>query len=192
MGHARWSPRLARTGARLHDAFRASAFGACSPAPCLGDVILAEDRPAAGLGAATRAAARTKGATLVTWCQDLFPEVAAAIGFQVRGWDRRQRAARPATPRSGGGDERRGLRADGRDGFAPRASRPGGSRSSTSGPDGTKVVADRPRRQPAAAAIRPPGDRFVIGYSGNLGRVHEVETLVELMAGLSDEPELVS
>jgi len=34
------------------------------------------------------------------------------------------------------------------------------------------------------------GDRFVIGYSGNLGRMHEVETLVELIDLLADEPEL--
>jgi glycosyltransferase involved in cell wall biosynthesis len=35
------------------------------------------------------------------------------------------------------------------------------------------------------------GDRFVIGYSGNLGRVHEVETLIELMDTLGEEPELI-
>ena len=29
---------------------------------------------------------------------------------------------------------------------------------------------------------------FVVGYSGNLGRVHAVEALIELIALLEDEP----
>ena len=33
--------------------------------------------------------------------------------------------------------------------------------------------------------------KFVLGYSGNLGRVHDVEAIVELLGALDDEPETV-
>ena len=55
--------------------------------------------------------------------------------------------------------------------------------------DGRLIRPLAPQRNPLRAAWGL-GERFVIGYSGNLGRAHEVDPLVELMTLLQDEPAL--
>ena len=56
--------------------------------------------------------------------------------------------------------------------------------------DGELIRPLAPQDNPLRAAWGLRG-RFVIGYSGNLGSAHLVEPMVELMALLKDEPELV-
>jgi hypothetical protein len=56
--------------------------------------------------------------------------------------------------------------------------------------DGALIRPLPPQDNPLRAAWGL-GDRFVIGYSGNLGCAHEVDPLVELMTLLAEEPGLV-
>jgi glycosyltransferase involved in cell wall biosynthesis len=169
--------------------FCGSAFGALLASARPGDVILAKTDPPL-LSVAAWAAARVKGARLVTWCQDLFPEVAAAIGlgFAAGSGGRVLRTLRNASLRGAAMNvavcERMAerLRAEGipADRITVIHNWADGSRVRPLAPDDNRL-----RQQ------WDLGDHFVIGYSGNLGRVHEVETLVELMDALGDEPELV-
>ena len=55
--------------------------------------------------------------------------------------------------------------------------------------DGERIRPLAPRHNPLRAAWGL-GDRFVVGYSGNLGCAHAVEPLLELIALLADEPGL--
>ena len=56
--------------------------------------------------------------------------------------------------------------------------------------DGLLIRPLAPQDNPLRAAWGL-GQRFVIGYSGNLGCVHAVDPVVELMTLLKDEPELI-
>ncbi len=166
-----------------------SAFWALLAAARPGDVILAKTDPPL-LSVVAWAVARIKGARLVNWCQDLFPEAAAAVGVRLAAGisGRLLRALRNAS--LGGAAmnvavcERMAerLRAEGIP--ADRIT------IIHNWADGLQV---RPlaREQNHLRQQWDLGDRFVIGYSGNLGRVHEVETLIELMDALSEEPGLV-
>jgi len=103
---------------------------------------------------------------VVNWLQDLFPEVAMALGIRVPRFVRRIR-----------------------DWSLRKAKR--------------NVIIGESMRAPNAvvihnwadAALRPlevPHDRFVVGYSGNLGRAHDVSTMLGAMNRLrQDDVELV-
>ncbi|MEZ5591140.1 MAG: glycosyltransferase family 4 protein [Gammaproteobacteria bacterium] len=130
--------------------------------------------------------ARRRGARLVNWLQDLFPEVAVALN--VRGMagrvgqflQRRRNASLHTAAINVVIGERMAqrLRAEGI-------------------PERQLCVihnwADGDAIQPVAAATNPLRrewgleGRFVIGYSGNMGRAHEFETLLNAMASLSIE-----
>ncbi len=188
-----WTTRSGRSplaGRALDCAtFCASAFCALLASARPGDVILAKTDPPL-LSVVAWAAARIKGASLVCWCQDLFPEAAAAAGVRL--------ARGPA-------------------GRLLRALRNTSLRGAAMNVAVCETMAERLRAQGIPAArlrvihnwadgsfIRPLardhnrlrrqwalGGRFVIGYSGNLGRLHDVETLIELIDLLGDEPETV-
>jgi colanic acid biosynthesis glycosyl transferase WcaI len=184
------SGRLCLPGRALDYAtFCWSAFWALLAAARPGDVILAKTDPPL-LSVVAWAVARIKGARLVNWCQDLFPETAAAVGVRLAAGTsgRVLRALRNASLAGAAMNvavcERMAerLRAEG----IPA--------------DRITVIhnwADGLQVRPLAREQNPLrqqwglGDRFVIGYSGNLGRVHEVATLIELMDALGEEPELV-
>ncbi len=139
-----------------------------------GDIVVAKtDPPLISVVAAL--AARVRGARLVNWLQDLFPEVAVALGvrgarsasgplLRLRDWSLRTAVANVAI----GERMRERLRARGV-------------------PDGTLAVihnwahADRVHPVPPAVnALRARwrlGERFVVGYSGNLGRAHDEATI---------------
>ena len=75
--------RFSLPGRALDDAsFAATAFGALLARARPGDVILAKTDPPL-LSVLAWLAARLTGARLVNWCQDLFPEIAAAMGLRV-------------------------------------------------------------------------------------------------------------
>ena len=151
-----------------------------------GDVVVAKTDPPL-LGVLVGPLARLRGARTVNWLQDLFPEVAGALGQPrlpriahaiLRGL--RNRSLRRATRNVAIG-ERMGahLAAEG----VPAAR--------------VAVIPNWPHED----AIRPlpAGEsqlrkrlglqaRFVVGYSGNLGRAHEWKPLFEAARLLATEP----
>lgn len=153
-----------------------------------GDVVVAEtDPPLISLVAAL--AARLRGARLVNWVQDLFPEVACALGMRGAG------AAAAALV---------GLR-----NLALRAAVQnvvlGGRMAERLGelgvaPERITVIhnwADGRQIRPVAHAHNPLRaawelrDKFVVGYSGNMGRAHEFETLLRAAWLLRQVPDIV-
>jgi glycosyltransferase involved in cell wall biosynthesis len=156
--------------------FYLSTFFALLSTVSRGDVVVSKTDPPL-LSLAAWPAARIKGARLVNWLQDIFPEVAGAVGMGwARGWagrllaalrDRSLRAAhvnvvlgtamqRYLISRGVGESQLRVIHnwADG------ELVRPVESRD------------NRLRRD------RELGGKFVVGYSGNMGRVHEFETIL--------------
>jgi glycosyltransferase involved in cell wall biosynthesis len=108
-------------------------------------------------------AALLRRATLVNWTQDLFPEVAEALGMKalrflrgIRNWSLRRARANVALSQ-------------------PMAARL---------PNAVVIP------NWADAALQPINQqhpRFVAGYSGNLGRGHDASTMLEAMRALRDD-----
>jgi colanic acid biosynthesis glycosyl transferase WcaI len=108
-------------------------------------------------------AAKLRGATLINWTQDLFPEVAEALGMRgvrllrgIRDWSLRRATVNIALGES----------------MAARL------------PNAIVI------HNWADAALHPidvPHDRFVIGYSGNLGRAHDAMTMLAAIRELREE-----
>ena len=108
-------------------------------------------------------AAMLRRATLINWTQDLFPEVAEALGMRalrvlrrVRDWSLRRAKVNVAL-----GDL-----------MAARL------------PHGVVI------HNWADASLHPveiPHSRFVVGYSGNLGRAHDAQTMLAAMRTLRDD-----
>jgi colanic acid biosynthesis glycosyl transferase WcaI len=133
--------------------------------------------------------ARAKRAELVNWCQDLFPEVAAALGLRI--------AAGPI-------------------GRAMRGLRSAAMRSARLNVAICEQMAERLRQQGIAPdrvtvipnwadgrLIRPVRHRdnrlrrewqlegkFVIGHAGNFGRSHDPEPIIKLMQRLESRTEI--
>ncbi|MGI2323691.1 MULTISPECIES: glycosyltransferase family 4 protein [unclassified Methylococcus] len=149
-----------------------------------GDVIVAKtDPPLISLVGAV--VARLRGARLVNWLQDLFPEVAEALGVRMPGLAvRRLRDWRNASLRQARTNVVLGER------MAERL------RESGVPAERVEIIhnwADGGTIRPTAAAGNPLREewglsgRFVAAYSGNLGRAHEFDTLLaaaELLRGL--------
>ena len=149
--------------------FYLSAFFALLRHAKRGNVVVAmTDPPLLSVVAALACALR--GARLVNWVQDLFPEVATALGMRVPGVrPLRDWSLRRATINVALGEQ-----------MAERI-RARGARA---------VV----RHNWADAALHPVersarwnlGDAFVVAYSGNLGRAHEFATIAAAMRRLGD------
>ncbi len=168
--------------------FMASAFLALLVRARPGDVILAKTDPPL-ISVPAWLAARLTGARLVNWCQDLFPENAAAMGLRLaRGpLGAALRALRNVSLR---GAEMNVVLSQA---MAARLAAGGVPRSRLTvipnWADGERIRPLAPRDNPLRAAWGL-GDRFVVGYSGNLGCAHPVEPMLELIALLADEPGL--
>src|ERR1043165_2642344 len=150
--------------------FYLSAFFAILRRARRGDTVVAmTDPPLLSVVAALACALR--GARLINWTQDLFPEVATALGMRgmgagrpLRDWSIRRAAMNVAL-----GD----LMAE-----KIRAR-------------GAKAVV---RHNWADAALHPVekrdlfglGDAFVVAYSGNFGRAHDFDTVAAAMRRLGD------
>jgi len=152
-----------------------------------GDVIVAmTDPPLASVVAAR--AARRRGARLVNWLQDLFPEVAQRLGLAQGMAGRLARRARDASLLSAamnvvvGERMRETVRAlgvaDDRITVIPNWA--DGEEIQPVEPD-----ANRLRAQWGLA------DAFVVGYSGNMGRVHEFATILAAAERLRGDPSVV-
>jgi colanic acid biosynthesis glycosyl transferase WcaI len=164
--HRVWSTRFGRSflpGRAIDYAtFYASAFAALLLRAARGTTIVAlTDPPLISVVAALAAVLRS--ATLINWTQDLFPEVAEALGMRatrvlrgIRDWSLRRARLNVALG----------------DSMAARL------------PSAVVI------HNWADAALHPvatPHDRFVVGYSGNLGRAHDAQTMLEAMRLLRDD-----
>jgi colanic acid biosynthesis glycosyl transferase WcaI len=145
-----------------------------------GDIVVAKTDPPL-LSIVVAPIAWLRRARLVNWLQDIFPEVAEAlniggrvgrVGFRVlrplRNWSLRMAAANVVV---GTGMAAR-LEAQGVDSA--------NITTIQNWADGTLIApvpaADNPLRKEWV-----PHSRFVVGYAGNLGRAHDVDTIVEAM-----------
>jgi len=146
--------------------FYASAFVALLRRARRGTVVVAmTDPPLISIVAAL--AAKLRGARLVNWTQDLFPEVATALGMRIpRVLARlRDRSLRAAANNVALGER-----------MAERI-RAGGARATV-------------RHNWADASLHPIAvahDRFVVAYSGNLGRAHDAATIIGAMRRLAND-----
>jgi len=153
-----------------------------------GDLVVPMTDPPL-LAPAVARAAMARGAHIVPWIQDIYPEIAAVHFGPLAGFflaplkvsrDSAWRAA--ATCVTLGEDMARSVAARGVPAdrltiipnWAPRELHP-------------------PAPPAAIAACRQRwglADKFVVAYSGNLGRVHEFETILQAAARLRDHPEV--
>jgi glycosyltransferase involved in cell wall biosynthesis len=184
------TPRFgrARLAGRLFDylGFYAAATAQLLALARPGDVIVAKtDPPLISVPAAW--VARRRRARLVNWLQDLFPEVALALGVKgmdgpagrllqhVRNWSLRQADMNFAI-----GERMRERLL----GLGIPASRivviPNWA-------DGEAITPVRHEDNPLRREWGLEG-RFVVGYSGNLGRAHEFETILGAAERLRDDP----
>jgi len=152
------------------------------------DIVVAKtDPPLISVVAAL--AAWLRGARLVNWLQDVFPEAAARSGMRLlagpigaiarvkRNWSVRRAVVNVVL------GER----------MATEVARlvPGARLRVV--PNWADGAAIRPMA-PAASALRREWGfegKFVVGYSGNLGRVHDCETLLAAARLLAQEPDVV-
>jgi glycosyltransferase involved in cell wall biosynthesis len=127
-------------------------------------------------------------ATLVNWLQDLFPEVARALGVKgVHGSSfRLLQRARNASLRAAQTNVVLGQRME--DLVAKQGVSPASIRIIPNWADGSAIRPLEPSLNPLRAEWGL-ADKFVVGYSGNFGRAHEFATIVEaakLLAGRTD------
>jgi colanic acid biosynthesis glycosyl transferase WcaI len=111
-------------------------------------------------------AAMQRGATLVNWTQDLFPEVAEALGMRAlrvlrraRDWSLRRARTNVALGES----------------MAARL---------------PNAIVIHNWADAALYRVDVPHDRFVVGYSGNLGRAHDAQTMLAAMRKLRDDGDI--
>lgn len=155
-----------------------------------GDVIVAKtDPPLISVPAAW--IARRRGALLVNWLQDVFPEVAEHMGLRAAAgwpgaWLRRLRGYslhRAAVNVVLGERMARRVRA-----------LPGVRHSDVAvihnWADGAAIVPVDPAANPLRAEWGLAG-RFVLAYSGNMGRAHEFDTVLGAAEALRDNSEIV-
>ena len=157
-----------------------------------GDIIVAKTDPPM-LSVVSAPIARIRRAHLVNWLQDLFPEVLEALDGR-RSSPRRaaykfMRALRNRSLRQAKMNIVIGER------MAERLARldvpPQRIRVIPNWSDGTLVT---PRHK-TTNRLRQEWDligKFVVGYSGNLGRAHEFDTLIDAIARLEQDPDAVS
>lgn len=152
-----------------------------------GDVIVAKTDPPL-ISVVAMIVARAKGAKLINWLQDLYPEVAAELGtpFLNGLGGRLLSALRNKALRSAQMNVVIGVR------MAERLGELGIEREAiTVIPNWSDEGVIRPMVAARSSARKSWGlgrSDFVVGYSGNLGRAHEVETVVGAATLLRHRP----
>jgi glycosyltransferase involved in cell wall biosynthesis len=154
-----------------------------------GDVVIPMTDPPL-MSVPARWAARTKGARVVNWVQDVFPEIAAALGVRLaRGMVGRVLARlRDASLAHADADVALGDLMAAR--LAALGVAPAKIRVIHNWSDGAAI------RPLAAEANRLRAEwglqgRYVVGYSGNMGRVHELAPLLDAAARLAGRDDIV-
>lgn len=154
-----------------------------------GDIIVAKTDPPL-LSIIGAIVARLRGAILINWLQDVFPEVAIALTSKPA---IRRCAALLAGPRNAS------LRAAAFNvTLGPRMA----ERVASFGVERNRITvlanwADGQAIQPLSQAANPLRtdwnlvDRFVVGYSGNMGRAHEFGTMLDAAEALREDPRIV-
>jgi glycosyltransferase involved in cell wall biosynthesis len=185
-----WSTRFGRAGllGRAIDylSFYLSAFVALLFYIRAGDVVLSKTDPPM-LGVLAAVLARVRRIHRVNWLQDVFPEVAQAAGLRVAGGavgrivcSVRDWSLRGATNVVLGERMKSLLQARGVSSLVVLPN-----------------WADGAAIRPLAAADNPLradwhlAGRFVVGYSGNLGRVHDSSAIIDAAERLRNDPSVV-
>lgn len=155
-----------------------------------GDLIVAKtDPPLVSVFAS--AVARMRGARLVNWLQDVFPEIAEKtqmgvfLGGRVARWLRKLRDASLHRARVNVvlGDAMRRV-------IAARGVPQGRIRVIANWVDDRKIT-PLPREQGALRKTWGLEGKFVVGYSGNMGQVHEFDTIISAAARLARREDIV-
>jgi len=149
-----------------------------------GDIVVAKTDPPL-LSVPVAIVTKMRGACLVNWLQDVFPEVAEALNLgggvgkiacgalrPLRNWSLRAAKINIVV-----GEEMAGrLRAMGIDNVEVI----------NNWSDGT-LITPMPASESEFRKEWVAGDRFVVCYAGNLGRAHDVDTLLSAMTALQEQ-----
>lgn len=154
-----------------------------------GDVVVAmTDPPLVSIPA--RWVARLRGARLVNWLQDVFPEVASELGVAlVRGVAGRSLTwFRDGSLRNASANVVLGRLM--RDRVRGRGVASGNIAVIHNWADGSAVRTVNADDNRLRAEWSLEG-KFVVGYSGNMGRAHEFQTILDAAAELAGDPDIV-
>ncbi len=153
-----------------------------------GDVVVAKTDPPL-ISIAVASAASWRGATLVNWLQDLFPEVASAlVPDSLPKWlERMLTAARDRSLRVAAMNVVLGERMRAR--LQARGIASAHVRVIANWADVVEIVPLSVRQSRTRSRLGLEGC-FVVGYSGNLGRAHEFETLLGAARLLRSDPDI--
>jgi glycosyltransferase involved in cell wall biosynthesis len=185
VGPARSRERGVAAKAANFAAFGAGALARLAASFRPGDLaVVMTDPPLLGLGVA--ALARARGGRCVHWIQDIYPEVALAVGGpSPLGWIR---PARDAAWRAAAA-----CVVPGRDmgAVVAAAGVPTGRVRVVPNWPPAGLAPPSPERIAARRRAWDLEGRFVAAYSGNLGRVHDLAPILETAGQLRDDPGIV-
>jgi len=153
-----------------------------------GDLVVAMTDPPL-MSVPARWAAHAKGARLVNWVQDLFPEIAEALGVRLAsGMPGRILAGlRNASLRHAEANVALCDLMAGR--LAALGVAPAKLRAIHNWSDGTAIRPLAPEANPLRAEWGLQG-RYVVGYSGNMGRAHDLAPLLEAARRLTGRDDI--
>jgi len=154
-----------------------------------GDIVVAKTDPPL-ISVPVGWAGWLRGARRVNWLQDVFPEVAAELGMGVaRGVPGRVATwLRNRSLRAASANVAIGMRM--RDRVAAQGVSPRTIAVIPNWADGTAVTPVPRDANPLRAEWGLAG-KFVVGYSGNMGRAHEFRTIVDAAAALREDRDTV-
>jgi len=152
------------------------------------DVLVAKTDPPL-ISLAVAVVAKWRGAKLVNWLQDLFPEVAAHLGTRLPTWvdwsliKLRNQSLHVASANVVIGGRMR-------DHLLTQHVHADKIHVVENWAD-SDVVEPKPANASVLRTSLGLRDKFVVGYSGNLGRAHEYETILNAAIALRLEPDVV-
>jgi colanic acid biosynthesis glycosyl transferase WcaI len=151
-----------------------------------GDVIVAKTDPPL-LSVVAAFAARFKGARLINWLQDVYPEVAQVLGMRAAGGfsGRTLQALRNASLNGASANVALGETMAAR--LEAAGAPPASIRIAPNWTDETAITPLAPEQNPLTRAWGLES-KFVVAYSGNLGRAHEYDTMLGAAGLLADDP----
>jgi colanic acid biosynthesis glycosyl transferase WcaI len=153
-----------------------------------GDIVVAKTDPPL-ISIVCMAACKLKRAHLINWLQDIFPEVATRLGANrlPRWLDSRLRSLRNASLRAARMNVVLGNRMQE---FVVQNGIP--ESQTTVIENWADEMGDvRPVELSKLRSKLALAEKFVVGYSGNLGRAHEFHTLLEAASLLREQPDVV-
>lgn len=153
-----------------------------------GDVIVAKTDPPM-LSVIAALVSRLRGATLINWIQDLFPEVASALAVNGSAW--LEQPLRSLRNQSLLAAKRNVVIGEG---MARKLAREGIPSDRIciihNWADGSAIHPIEPEDNELRVEWQLH-DKFVVGYSGNFGRAHEFDTILSAAEILRDKKQIV-